>query len=206
MNLNHKIPWYVVNKELENMDTNSPIGGGNIEVGVSGSKKTRSFWKLLVALGAIIFLFVAYVIWAAFFSPQAVSERETQKNYEQAMKALSEYEEMMRNDIYGGKTPQETLDMFIDALEKEDFELASRYFIVGGKTKRERFEQDLRKIEDEGRLDLIISILMRSKPYLFDVLSDKDYKFAAFNSSGEMEMYVNMELNEYSNVWKIESL
>ena len=32
-------------------------------------------------------------------------------------------------DTYGGKTPQETLQMYIDAVEKGDYELASKYFI-----------------------------------------------------------------------------
>ena len=41
---------------------------------------------------------------------------------------LETYERAMA-DTYGGKTPQETLRMYIDAVEKEDFELASKYFV-----------------------------------------------------------------------------
>src|SRR3989338_6769722 len=33
-------------------------------------------------------------------------------------------------DIYGGKTQKETLELFIVAVEKEDFDLASKYFIL----------------------------------------------------------------------------
>jgi len=33
-------------------------------------------------------------------------------------------------DTYGGKTPKETLELFIAAVEKEDFDLASKYFIL----------------------------------------------------------------------------
>lgn len=33
-------------------------------------------------------------------------------------------------DTYGGKTPKETLDLFITAIEKEDFTLASKYFVL----------------------------------------------------------------------------
>jgi hypothetical protein len=32
-------------------------------------------------------------------------------------------------DTYGGKTPQETLRLYIEAVEKGDYELASKYFI-----------------------------------------------------------------------------
>ena len=32
-------------------------------------------------------------------------------------------------DTYGGKTPQATLQMYIEAVEKGDYELASKYFV-----------------------------------------------------------------------------
>ena len=32
--------------------------------------------------------------------------------------------------MYGGKTPQETFDLFISALENKNVELASKYFIL----------------------------------------------------------------------------
>lgn len=40
-----------------------------------------------------------------------------------------EYQAMMA-DTYGGKTPQETLKLYIAAVEKGDYELASKYFVV----------------------------------------------------------------------------
>jgi len=36
----------------------------------------------------------------------------------------------MSEDTYGGKTPEETLNLFIEALKKEDLELASKYFVL----------------------------------------------------------------------------
>lgn len=33
-------------------------------------------------------------------------------------------------DAYGGKTPHDTLRMFVDAVERGDYDLASRYFIL----------------------------------------------------------------------------
>ena len=49
---------------------------------------------------------------------EIITKKFTRETYERAMA-----------DTYGGKTPQETLRMYIDAVEKEDFELASRYFV-----------------------------------------------------------------------------
>lgn len=34
-----------------------------------------------------------------------------------------------REDVYGGKTPEETWALFLDALKKKDVELASKYFV-----------------------------------------------------------------------------
>lgn len=194
------------------MDTNSPIGGGNFKNSVPSSQKTRSFWKLLVALGAIVFLFVAYVIWAAFFSPEAVSERETRKNYEQAMKSLSEYEEMMRSDTYGGKTPQETLDMFIDALEKEDFELASKYFAfeTGGRNafSNDHWKRGLEDLHKAGKMNYLILALKNVKPLGYR--ENYTWYKKAFNFEAESEnrekIDVILVLNHLSGVWKIESL
>ena len=50
----------------------------------------------------------------------------------QELKRLDrEYYERKAADKIGGKTPEETLDLFIQAVEKGDYELASKYFVVG---------------------------------------------------------------------------
>lgn len=50
----------------------------------------------------------------------------------QAKRAYEKLSEPYYKDTYGGKTPEETYDLFIDALKKGDVELASRYFVVEG--------------------------------------------------------------------------
>jgi len=41
----------------------------------------------------------------------------------------AELEEAWRSDQYGGETPEETLQLFVEALEARDFELAAKYFV-----------------------------------------------------------------------------
>jgi len=43
---------------------------------------------------------------------------------------VSKMQAPYKNDKYGGKTPEETFDLFLDALRREDVELASRYFVI----------------------------------------------------------------------------
>src|SRR3989344_6707944 len=48
----------------------------------------------------------------------------------EAKRLQAQWEKPYREDTYGGKTPEETYDMFLDALRKEDTTLASKYFII----------------------------------------------------------------------------
>lgn len=48
----------------------------------------------------------------------------------QAKRAYEKLSEPYYKDTYGGKTPEETYDLFIDALKKGDVELASKYFVL----------------------------------------------------------------------------
>ena len=45
---------------------------------------------------------------------------------------LARYREAMRQDTQGGKTPEETLRLFVSALREGNIELASAYFILEG--------------------------------------------------------------------------
>lgn len=76
-------------------------------------------WKFfLAALGIIMLAELGYLIWNNYLSEDAKSNRAAKENYDAYIKSTNQYETAMKNDTYGGKTPQETLDMFIDALKK----------------------------------------------------------------------------------------
>ena len=49
---------------------------------------------------------------------------------QKALRYYAELERQYREDTYGGKAPEETLQLFIDALKSGDIELASKYFVV----------------------------------------------------------------------------
>jgi len=46
-----------------------------------------------------------------------------------------EEQKKLMSDTYGGRTPQETLQMYISAVEKGDYELASKYFVEKARDK-----------------------------------------------------------------------
>ncbi|MBI4134773.1 MAG: hypothetical protein HY471_01540 [Candidatus Sungbacteria bacterium] len=78
----------------------------------------------------------------------------------QALKQYKEWEESYRNDPYGGSTPEETLQLFIDALKKGDIELASKYFIID---EQEKWIVNLKQIQEKNLLDEMIRDLKREK-------------------------------------------
>ncbi len=74
-------------------------------------------------------------------------------------------------DTYGGKTPQETLQMYIDAVEKGDYELASRYFIGGNQQK------ELDSLKNSKREDIlnVLSILKNLRIDDLKLAFEKEY-------------------------------
>ena len=68
-------------------------------------------------------------------------------------KANDKIVEFDHEDNDGGQTPAETLDMFIDALEKADLELASKYFIT---EKQQSWLKILREYAENDLLDQLI--------------------------------------------------
>jgi len=147
-----------------------------------------------------------YFVWDRYFSSQAKANRETQKNYEKYLAWQKNYEKAMTEDTFGGKTPEETLQMFIEALKKEDVDLASKYFSLGedGKLRKEIIE-GLQKIQEEKKFQVVADIVSKSK---FDSRhsSDNTVWFTVENKNGVIEYSVILNLNKYSGVWKIESL
>ena len=115
------------------------------------NQKTK-FWKFVIGFLAIVLLAAGgFFVWNKYFSPQAKLARQTQENYQKYLDWQAKYEKAMREDTYGGKTPEETLNMFIDALKKGDIELASKYFMLDDDgTPDPKWVETLIKIKDEN--------------------------------------------------------
>ncbi len=87
-----------------------------------GSKKEVSQWKFYaVFLGVIIAIssIYAFARWYRIPGSGNSSGRQADVSYQQQVA-----------DTNGGKTPLETLEMYISAIGKGNFELASKYFAI----------------------------------------------------------------------------
>ncbi|MDP3733290.1 MAG: hypothetical protein Q8Q91_01995, partial [Candidatus Daviesbacteria bacterium] len=77
------------------------------------------------------------------------------KTYKEAQRLIKEYNE----DPYGGNTPEETLQLFIDALKKGDIDLASKYFVM------EKWEEINKRFNglDENQISSMVEKLQRTE-------------------------------------------
>lgn len=115
-------------------------------------------------------------------------------------KSIRYYKNLERQyaeDTYGGQTPEETLQLFIDALKAGDIELASKYFVVD---KRGEWLDNLSKIKNNGFLQVMISDLNRPKNKYS--VSDAQVGFDIANDKKEVALTVLIGRNS-NDIWKI---
>ncbi|MEX2053272.1 MAG: hypothetical protein WD898_03545 [Candidatus Paceibacterota bacterium] len=172
-------------------------------------------WVVVLILGAVAVL----VIWTMLTQGawiQNVQQRWT------AWRAERMDTKPFRDDKFGGKTPEETFDLFIFALEKGDIELASKYFVLN---KQESWEKTLSEYEGEGYL-ADFSEELRSKRSKWQRVSSDDQNVILFQYEFSVEedttadfngqkinvpagVYTDdtiFEKNIYTNIWKIQLL
>lgn len=138
---------------------------------------------------------------------------------------LEAVREKYRNDFDGGKTPEETLDLFIAALKRGDIEQASKYYVL------EKQGEELAHLRDDilgkyGDLQKSIDFYTRIKEkgtkwcnekgtgciyeYVFTETATTTYNVVGMNQKiivppGEKTTEsIDVALNKLSGVWKIE--
>lgn len=165
-------------------------------------EKPKKGWvKFSLVLVGILIVPGSYYLWNYYLSPEARDARA----FYRGVQTFQEIESRLLGDTYGGKTPQETVDMFISALEKGDSELAAKYFKrrVDG-TEDPIILENIRNLQSAGGLPEIIDDLKSAKinpesdpiTTVYDVFSRDNvlkYQFVLFKGSK-------------TPVWKIEAL
>ncbi len=147
-----------------------------------------------------------YFVWDRYLSEAGKARRFAEEQMRVIEKAEKEYIAAMTADTYGGKTPQETLDLFVAALEKGDIELASKYFLLDENLSREKWTARLNDIKDRKLLMAMISDLQRAVVDPDGSVNENDFGFVIYTDKGLVGAHIDMQFNKYSHIWKIESL
>lgn len=136
----------------EEKSKSSPLETKNAKLGDYSSQggflAGSNYWKFVGKFLLIIVVAIG-ALWGGF----VVQQWQGAKNVEKFAEALETWQkdqyDLAMQDTYGGKTPQETLQMYIDAVEKGDYELASKYFIL------EKQEKELSSLRNSTKEDII---------------------------------------------------
>lgn len=101
---------------------------------------------------------------------------------------------------FGGKTPDETIKLLVAALEKNDLNLASKYFVP---EIREAESEDLNKLNGANLLtDLINSLKNLNGGKL---LNGSHYRYEVRDETGQPVAEIDLIKNKFG-LWKISSL
>lgn len=141
----------------------------------------------LVILAALVLLAIDYY------------EYRKSPEYE-ARKIVKQLEEEERNDPYGGSTPEETLHLLANALEKGAIDLAAKYFLLEQQAK---WLENFRVAKENNHLDLYVNEVKEAsdgkeifaKHYLYTI-----------TEKGVATFSISLVFNEKSSRWKVEDL
>lgn len=149
----------------------------------------------LIVFGAVVFVWYGYVGAVKYKNWKWY---QGMKNEAAKFEAeIADKKAKIANDTYGGKTPQETLDLFISAVEKGDYELASKYFVV------ERQEEWKKNLIEVKNLDFLMKDIIQIRDNLSSVPQANFNTIENYNVSDPI--FINF-IKYPSNLWKIDEI
>ncbi|MBU2540226.1 hypothetical protein KJ786_03635 [Patescibacteria group bacterium] len=139
--------------------------------------------------------------------------------------------EMFEKDTYGGATPEETYNMFVDALKNEDVDLAVKYFVLDP-DRQARYQKQFDDLKEQGKLKeygeewpkweefkqikdeendwenraTIEHTYYRSQEQTVDLPNGAGGYLKTVLPAGEYVDYAPVFVKNSNNVWKIENL
>jgi len=104
-----------------------------------------------------------------------------------------------KQTAYGGKTPPETWNMFVEALKKKDVELAIKYFDSARQKKAREWLDDA---ISKNQIDEMVKDLSESN--LSELKKEKDMaEYALGKNKGEIYANIFFTRNKIEDIWKI---
>lgn len=155
------------------------------------------FWVMVALLtGAVGILKWQMIARAA--DEEAVIRNAVQQAYFDIMtKRGEDMVARQKADTYGGDTPEETLRLFVEALEKKDYELASKYYVV---EEQEKALNQFEKMTNENIKFYLNVLSFKNEVKYFPDKQDVNVDFFLNNEQVHFE---RLKLNSLTNKWKL---
>lgn len=115
------------------------------------------------------------------------------------------YQAAMRKDAVGGKTPAETLRLFVAALKANDAQGAAQYFMLDDNLSRAKWEKQLGDLKAQRMLIKMADDIEKNAQAI-KPLYEGDGGYELLNNDGTIRDILDMEFNKFSGVWKLQSL
>lgn len=178
-------------------------------------------WFLIIVIGGF-FLLWGFLEAEPYVIKYLHSKRD-ERVLKQIMQSEAELEAAYRADTYGGKTPEETLDLEIKALKENNLELAYKYYEV---LEQEKAKKGLgSELKEFGNFDhsIIYFVDVREKGVKgcnkegdgctinYKYNEDKETVVSIGDSGdklvipkgGERTKFADFAINRYTKVWKL---
>ena len=172
-------------------------------VAQSGAIKSH-YWKFVGGFFALMLIgFIGIPFVGNYMQKQEKIEQE--KKDATSIQRMYDIQEMLKNDKDGGATPEETLQLFTDALKKGDIAQAEKYFVIYPEDQRSALIERLEKIKADNKLDILLGHIAKSR---IEDASEVTYGNAWFSyvENKRVQIAVEITKGKYSTVWKIENL
>lgn len=168
---------------------------GNNQNNQEGAKSKIS-WFGKIKIAVFILVGVIIILFLGIYTLGWYGDWKFNKD----LKALQqESDRPYLEDTYGGKTPKETLELFIVAVEKEDFDLASKYFVI---SKQEEWREKLIKGNKEN-LKKWLNLLKNAQDR--GALWEGNFQMEVKGVQGEFSLVVDFIKYPQGN-WKIKEI
>lgn len=154
----------------------------------------RTRFPFDIVILSLFLIAVAVGLWWWFRPP-----RNDQYNAP-AAQYYKDLEQRYAEDTFGGNTPEETLQLFIAALESGNIDLASKYFVI---EKQGEKKEDFSLGKQNGSLNQFL-ILVKKAKNSEKLLGDRS-QFVIINENNEALMSIDL-IKIPNGKWKISSL
>lgn len=173
-----------------------------------GREERKNLKKINYKTGTIVLIFIviafipiSYCVWYFILSPEAQQA--------QGVRAAYDYYSRVQNnfaaDTYGGKTPEETIQLFTKALEEDNLELAAKYMRRDKNGKEDpRYLETLKSLTVEQKQKLISDL--KNMQVLEDGSDGYSADYGVLDEQGHTRFGVTLYKGKYTPVWKIDSM
>lgn len=159
------------------------------------------FWVSVIALLVFAVYLKGYFDWYLAGAKYRYINANAQAYIASQEKQQAALEAQYKNDPYGGATPEATLKLFIEALEKKDYTLASNYFIP---EKVAEYRKDFPEAEASGGVGVLVSAYAKGRKVSEKYEGQEKFEIKVFPENDSVPFIFTIIKNPFTNKWLIQ--